>query len=102
MRFVFPTVTGQATAGLTPFAHVTGVDPSMKMVESARASLLTLGSVDRAKFRFEESSAENVPIFEDGTVDLIIAGMPRYSPLITRIAPKLPYYSSPILPLVQV
>jgi len=45
----------------------------MNMVESARASLLTLGSVDLAKFRFEESSAENVPIFEDGTVDLIIA-----------------------------
>jgi hypothetical protein len=93
---------GQATAGLTPFDHVIGVDPSMKMVESARASLLTLGSVDRAKFRFEESSAENVPIFEDGTVDLIIAGTLHYSPLIALIAPKLPYYSSPSCSLVQV
>lgn len=72
------------------------------MVESARASLLTLGPVDRAKFRFEESSAENVPIFEDGTVDLIIAGMPHYSPLIARTAPKLPCYLSPSCSLVQV
>ncbi|KAH8996660.1 S-adenosyl-L-methionine-dependent methyltransferase [Lactarius akahatsu] len=65
--------TGQATVDLTPFKHVIGVDPSMKMVESARASLSTLGAVDRAKFRFEESSAENVAILDDGTVDLIIA-----------------------------
>ncbi len=71
----------------------------MKMVESARASLPTL---DRPKFRFEESSAENVAILEDGTADLVIAGMPHYSPLIARAAPKLPYYSSPSCSLVQV
>ena len=77
MRFVFPTVAGQATASLTPFRHVIGVDPSSKMIESARAAV---GAVDQAKFRFEESSAENVHTCEDGTVDLIVAGMP----LITR------------------
>ena len=72
----FPTDAGQATIGLTPFRHVIGVDPSSKMIESARA---TIGAVD-PKFRFEESSAEDVHALEDGTADLIIAGMP----LITR------------------
>jgi ubiquinone/menaquinone biosynthesis C-methylase UbiE len=74
LRFIFPTAAGQATVGLTPFKHVIGVDPSAKMIESARD---TIGAVDRAKFRFEESSAENVHTLGDGTVDLIIAGMPH-------------------------
>ena len=69
---VFPTDTGQATVGLTPFRHAIGVDPSSKMIESARA---TIGAVN-PKFRFEESSAEDVHALEDGTADLIIAGMP--------------------------
>lgn len=42
------------------------------MIESARA---TIGAVN-PKFRFEESSAEDVHALEDGTADLIIAGMP--------------------------
>lgn len=62
--------TGQATAGLTPFRHVIGVDPSRKMIENARA---TIGAVDPPKFRFEVSSAEDVHTLEDGTADLIIS-----------------------------
>jgi hypothetical protein len=48
------------------------------MIENARA---TIGAVDPPKFRFEVSSAEDVHTLEDGTADLIISGMPHYSPL---------------------
>ncbi|KAI0266337.1 S-adenosyl-L-methionine-dependent methyltransferase [Gloeopeniophorella convolvens] len=65
--------TGQATVELTPFGRVIGVDPSAKMVESARAALAKTRPADSAKFQFEKSSAENVSILRDGSVDLIVA-----------------------------
>lgn len=59
---------GQATRELTHFQKVIGVDPSNKMIEQASASETT-GQVE-----FRQSSAEDLPFLEDGSVDLITSG----------------------------
>ena len=69
---------GQATAELTPFKRVIGVDPSAKMIESARemafADPQSTNSVNVTQFEYVQSSAESLPFLEDRSVDLVISG----------------------------
>lgn len=64
---------------LTPFKRVVGVDPSAKMIESAREMTLTnaqsTNSVNVNQFEYVQSSAEDLPFLEDGSVDLVVSGM---------------------------
>jgi trans-aconitate 3-methyltransferase len=62
---------GQATAELTRFKHVIGVDPSEKMVNGARQYTTALGVTN---CEFVKSSAEDLSFLEDGSVDLVVAG----------------------------
>ncbi|KAH7890650.1 S-adenosyl-L-methionine-dependent methyltransferase [Phlebopus sp. FC_14] len=64
--------TGQATTELTPFRHVTGVDPSTNMIQSAR-----------------ESPAETLSFLEDGSVDLVIAAQAAHWFDWSRMWPEL-------------
>lgn len=73
---------GQATAHLRPaFREVVGVDPSLGMLEKARASFASDRSInhetgDSSKYTFVQGSGEDLSkaIPADGSVDLIIAG----------------------------
>ncbi|KAI0067036.1 hypothetical protein BV25DRAFT_1271400 [Artomyces pyxidatus] len=66
--------TGQATIELTPFKHVIGVDPSAKMVASARAAVAQRqGAFASTQFEFRQAPAEAVASVADGTVDLVVA-----------------------------
>ncbi|KAI1798269.1 S-adenosyl-L-methionine-dependent methyltransferase [Ganoderma leucocontextum] len=67
--------TGQATVELTPFKRVIGVDPSAKMIEQARESVKSrLAGLDlSAQIEFHQSSAEVLPLIQDGSVDLLTA-----------------------------
>ena len=69
---------GQATAKLTPFKRVIGVDPSAKMIESEREITFTdpqpTNSVNVTQFEYVQSSAESLPFLEDRSVDLVISG----------------------------
>ncbi|KAI0266338.1 S-adenosyl-L-methionine-dependent methyltransferase [Gloeopeniophorella convolvens] len=76
----------QATAELTPFRRVIGVDRSTKMLDSARAAILNSRPDDAAKFRFESASAEHVPVLQDGSVDLIVAGASGSLPCTSQAA----------------
>ncbi|KAF9481760.1 S-adenosyl-L-methionine-dependent methyltransferase [Pholiota conissans] len=67
--------TGQATEHLRPvFNEVIGVDPSLGMLETARASFANNHS-GTGKYSFVQGSGEDLrtAIPEDGSVDLIIA-----------------------------
>jgi SAM-dependent methyltransferase len=67
---------GQATSELTPFKRVIGVDPSANMIDVARQSTAQLGnSVNGTCFEYINGNAENLPFLEDGSVDLITAGV---------------------------
>ena len=69
---------GQATVELTPFKRVIGLDPSAKMIEQARESVKSsrLAGLDlSAQIEFEQSSAEELRPLQDGSVDLLTAGM---------------------------
>lgn len=69
---------GQATTELTPFKRVVGVDPSAKMIESARQSAATdaqsTNSANVNQFEFVQADAEKLSFLEDGSVDLIVSG----------------------------
>ena len=70
---------GQATTELTPFKRVVGVDPSAKMIDSARECAAVTNaqwtnSANANQFEFVRGDAENLSFLEDGSVDLIIAG----------------------------
>lgn len=74
---------GQATTELTPFKHIIGVDPSSKMIDQARA-LLSASQSDPSndnkllpgtEIEFVQSAAEDLRFLQDGSVDLLIAGM---------------------------
>ncbi|HSA56610.1 MAG TPA: methyltransferase domain-containing protein [Gemmatimonadaceae bacterium] len=62
--------TGRFTEGLAGRfdAEVTGIDPSMKMLEQARAKPCT------ARVRYERASAEALPL-ADGSVDVVFMSM---------------------------
>ena len=69
--------TGQATVELHPFARVIGVDPSEKMLSSAReyvSSIDELNSITPNKYEFVQSPAESLGFIEKDSVDLVIAG----------------------------
>ena len=70
---------GQATVELTPFKRVIGVDPSAKMIESAREmTALSANSVNVNQFEYLQSSAESLPFLEDESVDLVVSGEYRH------------------------
>ena len=57
---------------LTPFKRVIGVDPSAKMIESAREmTTLSTNSVNVNQFEYLQSSAESLPFLEDESVDWV-------------------------------
>ncbi|KAG1870824.1 S-adenosyl-L-methionine-dependent methyltransferase [Suillus subluteus] len=64
--------TGQATVELTPFKHVTGVDPSSKMTEVAQG-ILEKNPMSTGQFEYVHGSADNLPFLDDGSVDLVIS-----------------------------
>ena len=64
---------------LTPFKRVIGVDPSAKMIESAREMTLTSAlSTSENQFEYLQSSAESLPFLEDESVDLVVSGEYRH------------------------
>lgn len=63
--------TGQATAELTPFQRIIGVEPSAKMVEQAK--LQAQNTALQGQLDYVQSSAESLPFIEDGSVDLIVS-----------------------------
>ncbi|KAK7062727.1 trans-aconitate methyltransferase 1 [Paramarasmius palmivorus] len=72
--------TGQATAELTQFKKVIGVEPSAGMVENARKYVVErFGSGETnldatsEQFEFVQSPAENLGFLGDNSVDLVIA-----------------------------
>ena len=68
---------GQATVELHPFARVIGVDPSEKMLSSAREYVSSIGGLDSItpdKYEFSQSPAESLGFIEKDSVDLVIAG----------------------------
>lgn len=69
---------GQATIELTPFKRIVGVDPSAKMIASARESASqdaqTTNTANLGRFEYVQGDAENLSFLEDGSVDLLIAG----------------------------
>lgn len=70
--------TGQATEQLKPFKEVIGIDPSLVMLDKARArSLETSTGTSEPKFQFIQGSAEDLSktTLEAESVDLVIAGM---------------------------
>ena len=70
---------GQAIVELTPFKRVIGVDPSAKMIKSAREmTALSTNSVDVNQFEYLQSSAEDPPFLEDEGVDLVVLGEYRH------------------------
>lgn len=68
---------GQATVELTQFKRVIGLDPSAKMIEQARESVKSrLAGLDLSpQIEFHQSSAEELTFVQDGSVDLLTAGM---------------------------
>lgn len=68
---------GQATVELTQFKRVIGLDPSANMVEQAREGVKShLAGLDlSAQIEFHQSSAEELTLVQDGSVDLLTAGM---------------------------
>ena len=68
---------GQATVELTQFKRVIGLDPSAKMIEQARESVKSrLAGLDLSpQIEFHQSSAEELTLVQDGSVDLLTAGM---------------------------
>ncbi|KAF5343091.1 hypothetical protein D9758_016020 [Tetrapyrgos nigripes] len=90
--------TGQATAELTPFKHIIGVDPGAGMIKKAKEYVAELypeptSTTRRGQtFDFVQSSAEKLDFIEDGSVDLVIAAQaahwfhfPTLYPAISRI-----------------
>jgi SAM-dependent methyltransferase len=69
--------TGQATAELTPFKRVVGVDPSAKMIEVAKQLAMenaqSTNSENVNQFEYIQSEAENLSFLKDGSVDLLIS-----------------------------
>ncbi|KAJ7765512.1 S-adenosyl-L-methionine-dependent methyltransferase [Mycena maculata] len=97
--------TGQATAellikspeepGVEPdsaqtlgFARVTGVDPSEKMISSARAYASVLGDRSSA-LDFVHSAAEDLKFVEDGSVDMVVAAQAAHWFEWDRLWPEL-------------
>ena len=64
---------GQATVELKAFQKVYGVDPSIKMLESAQSQ-----NDPAHQIEYRQSNAENVPFLEDSSVDLIVSGLRRH------------------------
>ncbi|KAJ7597743.1 S-adenosyl-L-methionine-dependent methyltransferase [Mycena floridula] len=62
--------TGQATAALTDFRRVIGVDPSAGMIEGARKHASSVNST-QTKFEFVQSAAEELNFLKDASVDLV-------------------------------
>ena len=71
-------LTGQATEQLKPFREVIGIDPSLVMLDKARASLTQSkdSSTTRTKFQFIQGSAEDLSqtTLQPESVDHIAAG----------------------------
>ncbi|KAH7890649.1 S-adenosyl-L-methionine-dependent methyltransferase [Phlebopus sp. FC_14] len=66
--------TGQATVELTRFKKVFGVDPSAKMVDSARQALQVVQQdIPHGQIEYVQSPAENLDFLQPETVDLMIA-----------------------------
>jgi len=67
---------GQATTELIPFKRVIGIDPSAKMISTARelAAFNAQSANSPEKFEYVEGNAENLSFLQDGSVDLIISG----------------------------
>ena len=66
---------GQATVELTAFKRVIGVDPSNGMIEKAKAYAAQADVGQTKQVDFVHSSAEELPFLEDGSVDLLVAGL---------------------------
>lgn len=62
---------GQATVELSPFKKIVGVDPSEKMISSARE----LNKASHSKIEFVQAPAENLSFLKDSSVDLIASGI---------------------------
>ncbi|KAF6748076.1 S-adenosyl-L-methionine-dependent methyltransferase [Ephemerocybe angulata] len=70
--------TGQAASHLDGvFNEVVCVDPSTGMLEKAREASATNATAN-TKFTFARGSAEDIPSTQEGSVDLLIAGMYSY------------------------
>jgi len=72
--------TGQATVELDPFKKIIGVDPSQKMLESAREYASTYQSEESKltpnggnQFEFVQSAAEDLAFLKDGSVDIVVS-----------------------------
>jgi len=64
--------TGQATAELTAFKRVIGVDPSDGMLEKAKSYTASHAN-EATKFDFQRATVEDLSFLADGSVDLIVA-----------------------------
>lgn len=89
--------TGQATVELTPFKRVIGVDPSANMIERARESVKSrVAGLDlSAQIEFHQSSAEELALVQDGSVDLLTSAQAahwfnweRFWPEVARVLRK--------------
>lgn len=75
------TSSGQATIQLFPFKRVIGVDPSAKMIQGAQKYVEeTLQSTKpsseiESQFQFVQSPAEKLDFLQDGSADLVVAGI---------------------------
>jgi len=61
--------TGQATAELTPFQKIFGVDPSANMIERASHNVSALGLPSQIEYK--QSNAEQLPFLGSSSVDFI-------------------------------
>lgn len=66
--------TGQATAELTPFKRIIGIDPGEAMLQKAQSHIAALNMSAGQRFEFKVGSSEDLSFLPDNTVDLAIAG----------------------------
>ncbi|KLO18265.1 hypothetical protein SCHPADRAFT_820169 [Schizopora paradoxa] len=88
--------TGQATVELHPFKRIVGVDPSQKMLESARKYADTFVSEEGKsnpsegnQFGFVQSAAEELGFLKDGSVDLVVSAQAAHWFDWNRLWPEL-------------
>lgn len=77
ISIVLTPCSGQATVHLRPFRQVVGIDPSMSMLENARAYVNEheTSSNIHPSYKFLQASAEDLrTALPDDSVDLLVAG----------------------------
>jgi ubiquinone/menaquinone biosynthesis C-methylase UbiE len=68
---------GQATARLTNFDRIIGIDPSFPMIRAARQE----STWPKERINFVQGDAENLGgILADNSVDMVVSGLSRQYP----------------------